>query len=316
MSATGWCFTSFRSVGWGDLPSRCVYLVYQLEKCPKTDRVHWQGYVEMDAKVRMGTVKQALDDPKIHLEIRRGQPSQASAYCKKDDSRIAGPWEFGSCPNDVGQRHDLIQAAAIVRERGYYALYDEGWADNIIAQFRGGLMELHRLRLRKFAFECRDVSVVCIYGPAGAGKTRLVYDTFGFRNVYNLPKCKDSIPWFENYDGQDVLLIDEMEKNMFNFGWLMQALDRYPIQCPIKGSTAWGAWTKVVICSNHNPSKWFNWEKHCRDALYRRLNYEALKMREDGAVCNELLVSHSGVEGNTKPSTLMSLLLALGRVSV
>ena len=282
MSATGWCFTSFKQGGWEVLPPKSTYLIYQLEKCPTTGRLHWQGYIEMASKSRMPAVKKALGDLGAHLEPRRGTPSEASDYCKKSNTRIHGPYEFGELRADPGKRHDLASACAIVRDRGFYALYAEGYHDAIIAQYRGGLKELHVLRNMKFAFEARDVIATAIIGPSGVGKTHWAYEKYGFRNVYCLPECNNAIPWFDQYDGQDVLLIDEMEKNKIAYTMLLKILDKWPLKLQIKGAIENAGWTKVILTSNHHPSTWYDWAVHDRDALYRRLGGAYLHITERG----------------------------------
>lgn len=62
------------------------YVVCQLEKCPTTGRIHWQGYIEFVNAVTYKGAQGALEEPTCHLEPRRGSRAQAVAYCTKDDS--------------------------------------------------------------------------------------------------------------------------------------------------------------------------------------------------------------------------------------
>lgn len=65
---------------------------------------HLQGYVIFSAAVRLCTVKNRLGSQRFHLEVSRGTPQEASAYCKKDDDYE----EFGDCPEvSQGRRTDL-----------------------------------------------------------------------------------------------------------------------------------------------------------------------------------------------------------------
>ena len=54
----------------------------------------------------MGKVKKLFDINFIHLEIRRGTQQQARDYCQKHDTRVDGPWEYGT-PHKAGKRNDI-----------------------------------------------------------------------------------------------------------------------------------------------------------------------------------------------------------------
>lgn len=69
--------------------------VYQLERAPQTGRLHYQGFVQFCTHQTLGQVKAVFSPWAPHLEIMRGTVEQAVAYCKKEDSRVDGPWEWG-----------------------------------------------------------------------------------------------------------------------------------------------------------------------------------------------------------------------------
>lgn len=100
-----WCFTSFQ-----DEPkfeeSVMTYMIFQKEKGNKTNNEHYQGYIEFNQKMTMKGIKIIMNDNKIHLEPRRGTQKQAIDYCKKEDTRIGEPKEFGT-PKKQGKRSDI-----------------------------------------------------------------------------------------------------------------------------------------------------------------------------------------------------------------
>lgn len=93
------------------------YVVWQLEKVAHE---HIQGYVELTKQRRLANMKKWL--PTAHFESRRGTAEEARAYCKKEESRVAGPWERGEFGFAPGKRSDLdavkdaIKAGASRRE--------------------------------------------------------------------------------------------------------------------------------------------------------------------------------------------------------
>ena len=82
------------------------YGIFQLERGGLDGRLHYQGYIEISTKTSMGKVKKLFDINFIHLEIRRGTQQQARDYCQKHDTRVDGPWEYGT-PHKAGKRNDI-----------------------------------------------------------------------------------------------------------------------------------------------------------------------------------------------------------------
>lgn len=110
--AKRWCFTLNNPTedetqflqDYGD-GGQFEYLVYGRE-VGESGTPHLQGYVIFNSAVRLNTVKNRLGSQRLHLEVSRGTPGQAAAYCKKDDDYD----EFGDCPEvSQGKRTDLEQ---------------------------------------------------------------------------------------------------------------------------------------------------------------------------------------------------------------
>lgn len=96
-----WCFTLndpqdlLNPEQWPD----CEYCLYQLELGEETGMPHLQGFVKFRVAKRMATVKEQVPElQRAHLEGRRGTIRQAIDYCRKNDTRLEGPWEFGEEP--------------------------------------------------------------------------------------------------------------------------------------------------------------------------------------------------------------------------
>ena len=95
-----WCFT------WNNPPVEVVegrltvegssYLCYQIERGENAGTVHAQGVLCFSTLKSMAQVKSLL--PLVHLEVMRGTIIQAVEYCRKEDTRVAGPWEQGERP--------------------------------------------------------------------------------------------------------------------------------------------------------------------------------------------------------------------------
>lgn len=104
-----WCFTTFDLTLLDRLPSLAEsgtlrYVCAQVEQCPTTGKEHVQGYLEAPQKRSIASLKKALNDVTAHFEIRRGSRDSARDYCRKEESRLWGPYEFGEWIGGQGRR--------------------------------------------------------------------------------------------------------------------------------------------------------------------------------------------------------------------
>nr|WAE42736.1 MAG: replication associated protein [Cressdnaviricota sp.] len=244
------CFTSWDPLQLDPtLWASCTFAVWQQEVCPDTGKPHWQGYAEFDKAMRFNTLHtyDGFDAPKAHFEMRRGTQAQAIAYCTKEDTRVDGPWEFGE-PKNQGQRQDLMNVKVDI-DRGYCMkrVADEHFP--VWTKYHAAFRAYKRMQTLK-----RDwpMEIFIILGPSGCGKTRFARDAFP--NAYWKPHGK----WFDNYDGQDVVVIDEMYGNRFAFTDLLNLMDRYPHSVECKGGTIEFTSRTLVFTSNQEPEDWYD----------------------------------------------------------
>lgn len=219
-----WIYTKFEGEEKTDFRNCLQYHVYQLEKCPKTQKLHIQGYVQLKNAKSLGGMKRI--DAKIHWEPRRGTHQQAKAYCMKEESRIDGPWQEGEEKDDQGGRTDLNELFTMIQERKSNEQIIEAQFGNFLRYHRGiTLVQQTLLQNRQ-----NPPEVWLIFGPSGAGKTYYVYEECN-GDVYNVTDNK----WWDGYQQQSGVLFDEAEINDRPKREWLQILDRYPYQVPIKG---------------------------------------------------------------------------------
>ncbi len=82
--------------------SKARYICGQLEKGAE-GTVHIQYYINFKAPKRLTVMKKL--DPVAHWEAVH-RDNGAGEYCMKEDTRIAGPWEYGTKPVRVNSAHD------------------------------------------------------------------------------------------------------------------------------------------------------------------------------------------------------------------
>lgn len=251
-----WCFTSFEQELHIDL-NVLKYIIYQQERCPDTGKLHWQGYLELRNAKTMQQTK-GLFQGEVHLEKRIGTQQQAIDYCRKLSTSIENTlFEYGNRGKGQGHRTDLDRVAhEIIEEKktiSEIAVSDPA----TFVRNTHGLRELKAIVDKRDAMKDRPQTVIVFWGKTGTGKTRTVYDQEGFENVFALHPATNGALWFDGYEGQRVLLLDDF------YGWikyseLLVILDRYPYRCQIKGGHTWAQWTTVYITSNQPPDDWYD----------------------------------------------------------
>lgn len=271
-----WCFTLHLTQqeedNYADLPHERLatklgeglrYAVWQLERCPSTGRLHYQGYAEFRVSIRFGTIKERMGST-VHLECRKGSRAQAVEYCKKPESRVLGPWEFGSPPTP-GRRTDLDAVAERIQGGDDLRAVVQDFPGHYI-RYRRGMEALHAMVHASKVPVWREVTVVVLHGPAGSGKTKRAVQEGG-DDFFILDQGERV--WFDGYSGQSTLIVDDFY-GWVKYGQLLRILDGHPYRCEVKGSFVQAAWTKVFITSNKPPEEWY--ANGLTPALSRRIS--------------------------------------------
>lgn len=200
---------------------------------------HLQGAGVLKNRQSFSTVKKWF--PRAHLEKMRGQPEQNLEYCSKEDLE---PFTCGEMPKP-GKRTDLHDVAEMVNDGCTLLQIAEHHPTSII-KYHKGITVLRSIRAGK-----RDPTdppkVYWLFGAAGTGKTRFAWDygcsIYGAEKTLILPD--QTLKWFDCYDGQDCVIIDDFRAKGVSFPFLLRVLDRYPLDVPCKG--AFLNWNPKVI---------------------------------------------------------------------
>lgn len=207
---------------------------------------HLQGYINSVKQTRFTAIKKVM--PRAHLEKANGNDEQNLIYCTKTDKT---PYIFGE-PQHAGKRNDLDTACKMIQA---------GSPMNAVAaecpvayvKYAQGLQ-----RLIERSQTPRDPNnppvVIWLWGAAGVGKTRFAYDHFPADKIYS----KDGTPWWDNYQHQHVILVDDFDGH-WPFRDFLKFLDRYPYQGQIKGGYVTINSPVIIITCEYDPSHfWVN----------------------------------------------------------
>lgn len=264
-----WVFTINNPID-DQIPARFAdteYVVWQREKGANGTE-HLQGYVIFTKSKRLTGVKKIHGS--AHWESRMGTHAQAKEYVTKTATRVGGPWEEGDEPADKeqGKRNDLLTLKRKL---------DEGKSESEIARDP----ETFPVWAKHYKVVARYKTLTgqqrnwptftqVIWGAPGLGKTRKALELAG-PDAYWLPRPAGQTAWFDNYIGQETIVIDEF------YGWLpldllCRLLDRYPMQVETKGGSTMMLARKVIITSNVPPAQWYKLPPERLNALFRRLS--------------------------------------------
>ena len=120
------------------------------------------------------------------------------------------------------------------------------------------------LNYKRFKAAKRDFQplIIVFYGPTGTGKSRTAMTLARMiGSVYVVPRPKNSGLYYDLYDGEDVLVYQEMYGSTMPFATLLELTDRYPFVLPDHGSGGLQCCSRVMIfCSNKHPRDWYKGE--------------------------------------------------------
>lgn len=215
------------------------YAVFGKEIGKETEKEHWQGYVEFNEGISLKTVKERLNIPTAHLESRKGTAQQASDYCKKDGQFI----EIGKL-SQQGKRNDLNDIFNSIKE---------GKSLKDVANENPSQWAYHRKAMADFKQLNEEVrnwetEVILLWGKSGSGKTREAIEA----GATMLEIIGDFI---NGYDGEDIVVFDDIEPWTFKRYQFLKLFDRYPYKINIKGGTRNWKPKKVYLTTNNKPDE-------------------------------------------------------------
>lgn len=225
------------------------YIIYQKEKCPDTGRLHYQGYIELTKPMRITALAKRPIFKTAHFEPRRGTREEARDYCRKEESRVAGPFEFGKWRSGgQGARTDWDSIKESVKSGASDADIAESNPGEFIRNYRG-IREL-RLALRPKRVE--KTSVFVFYGRPNVGKTTMAAQLYPGA-YWKPPNSK----WFDGYQGEETVVFDDFDGSWLPISTLKRLMDAQPLMVETKGGMVQFLAKQLVITTNDLPENWY-----------------------------------------------------------
>ena len=255
-----WCitinnWTTTDKFGLDVLFKKCNYGIYG-EEIGKKGTPHLQAYVHLANPLSLEALKKSI--PRGHFIVAAGSDEENQAYCSKDGVNIK---EVGVISVGQGTRTDIKAIAALIKNQ-------EITLEDLMFEYPDMYVKYSRSFEKMFnaVMKPRDEppQVFWRFGLAGTGKTRYVIDTFGIENIY----IKDGTPWWDGYNQQKVILIDDFD-NTIPYRTLLRILDRYVYQGQVKGSYVQINSPFIYITCEHPPDRY--WKGNEFSQVFRRL---------------------------------------------
>jgi hypothetical protein len=242
------------------------------QEVTKTGVPHLQGYVSFKSPRTMSAVKKLLGG-RAHLEIAKGSAEQNKKYCTKEGTGI---YEYGKMPRQGNRTDMVVYREAVVNGATEKELMTNDKTLKVWASY-----PKLRNRIKQAAREGQTrskVDVYIFYGSSNTGKS------FYAQNTDPTAYWKEANKWWDGYDGEETIIMDEFNGSWFPFDSWKRILDHYPYRGEFKGGTIVARWNKVFIISNVHPSGWYAEGKWNKLETQRRVT-AIYRMDSDG-VCH------------------------------
>lgn len=217
---------------------------------------HTHIFVVFTSRVRFSTIKRHF--PEAHIEKCNGSVTDNVNYIKKcgkweldeskQEKKIEGTFEeYGTQPPDSkGKRHDMSEL--------YQMVLDNMTNAEILSANQDYILQIDKIdKIRTTVLTERyketvrlDLEVIYISGLTGTGKTRGVFESNGYANVYRIT---DYLHPFDGYACQPVICFDEFRSSL-KLKEMLLYCDIYPIELPSRYANKYACYNKVYIVSN------------------------------------------------------------------
>lgn len=241
---------------------KVLFVIYQIEKCPDTGRLHYQGYMEFEKPVMFSWIKKNVPElAKAHFDERRGTQDQAIAYCSKQESRVEGPFTCGTkLDKRQGKRSDLEDIRSMIEDNPLISR-EELEHSYFSQMMRYGHAITDYKRRQTPPRNWKTITLV-FYGYPGLGKSTLMKllapQLASDGRVYHVPGKKGSGQYYDDYDSQEVVVFDEMAGDRLRPIEFNQLADEHPCVVPAHGKAGHQFVAKyLLIGTNYLPRRWW-----------------------------------------------------------
>lgn len=198
--------------------------------------------------------------PECHVEITRNVQASIE-YCKKDGDFT----ERGVPPMSQKAKGD----GEIDRYKQAWESAKKNDLENIDADIRIRCYNTLKTIAKDYAKAPPDLEDVCglwFYGDPGSGKS------YAARNNYGNYYLKETNKWWDSYQNEETVIIDEVELDQGKFigHFLKKWADRYAFDAEVKGAKLIIRPKRIIVTSNYSIKEVFGHDRILTEAINRR----------------------------------------------
>lgn len=242
------------------LADKCTYLIFGKE-VGEQGTPHLQGYLHYKHPQQFDRVKKDLPAG-CHIEpmIKYSTPEKAAAYCKKEKNFT----EFGTCPmsqEEKGKRGREFWE--LVKENAKKGKFDD-IDPKVYLQYYRTIKNIHADH-GDMPPDLEESTNYWYYGNTGTGKS---YKARSENPGAYLKMCNK---WWDNYQGQEIVIIEDFDKNHSVLGHHLKIWgDRYAFPAEVKGSKVNLRPKCIIVTSNYSPNEIWGSEPGTLGPIQRR----------------------------------------------
>lgn len=235
---------------------------------------HLQGLICFPKKQRFSQIKKYFTDiggtfAKAHIETMRGTLIQAEAYIQKSDTTDPSNREVvtgGDRPSSQGSRTEMEQVIEGLksgkRESEILSIDPEQYI-----KYSTGIKRAIQVRDKDLKRTWKT-EVYWLYGPTGTGKSKYAHEISNYLGYSKNPTHN----WWDLYEGEEDIIIDDYRTNMCTFSEILRLFDRYPLQLQVKGSSTNFRGKRIFITTPKHPyDTWVSRSSEDLEQLLRRI---------------------------------------------
>lgn len=262
---------------------------------------HLQFFIEAKNALRLSTLKKVCG--RAHFEVAKGSSMDNYKYCSKEECFDYEPQDLKLWEEKPGKRSDIEHAKELAKTGGMREVVE---TLNNYQAWRAAEMYL------KYAENKRTWAPVVkwFYGPPGTGKTRRAHEeaatlaatgaatlaatggaTLAVTGRVALYVHSNTGKWWDGYDGENIVIIDDFRASDWALNYLLKVLDRYECRVETKGGSRQLLATHIYITSPYHPEA-----AYCNSENVKQLT------RRISEIVEFKLDTDTEVGGNTDPN--------------
>lgn len=227
---------------WSEPDTQIRYMVFGRETCPTTGTPHLQGFVIFHNPKTFNQTKAFFGD-RFHIEKTQGTVPENIAYCTKDEDFV----EVGDRPQTQGARTDLLEIREMIKEGKTM--------EDIVEKctsYQGARMAEMCFKYERMPKPMKR-TIKWYFGATGTGKTHDAVEEAGD----DFWISQRTLKWWQGYNGQKVVIIDDFRKDFCTFHELLRILDKYPYYVEQKNGGRWlnAKTTTIIVTSCYPPEE-------------------------------------------------------------